>query len=66
MSVVIMLIGKIDYTNTCSFSVCMMADEEDSASRKFPSDSYGDERPMKKARYVWQIKGKYRLKQPRG
>lgn len=44
----------------------MMADEEDSTSRKLPSDSYGDERPMKKARYLWQIKGKYRLKQPRG
>lgn len=44
----------------------MMADEEDSTSRKLPSDPYGDERPVKKARYLWQIKGKYRLKQPRG
>lgn len=39
-----------------------MADEDDSTVKKLPLDPY-DPRPPKKARYLWQIKGRYRVKQ---
>lgn len=46
----------------------MMTDDgEDSTSQSLSPESMDDERPpSKKARYVWQIKGRYRLKQPSG
>ncbi|KAK7868611.1 hypothetical protein R5R35_008420 [Gryllus longicercus] len=40
------------------------SDEEGETSTKICKSDEIDDRPLKKARYVWQIKGKYHLKKP--
>ncbi|GFG30014.1 hypothetical protein Cfor_00606 [Coptotermes formosanus] len=40
------------------------SDEEGETSAKTCRSDDANERPLKKARYVWQIKGKYHLKKP--
>jgi hypothetical protein len=42
----------------------MTSDEEGETSAKTCRSDDSSERPLKKARYVWQIKGKYHLKKP--
>uniref|UniRef100_A0A1B6JQ67 Uncharacterized protein n=1 Tax=Homalodisca liturata TaxID=320908 RepID=A0A1B6JQ67_9HEMI len=44
----------------------MTDDGEDSTSQSLSPDSMDEERPLKKARYVWQIKGRYRWGHSRG
>lgn len=44
----------------------MTDDGEDSTSQSMSPDSMDEERPLKKARYVWQIKGRYRWGNSRG
>ncbi|XP_054264748.1 uncharacterized protein LOC129004429 isoform X2 [Macrosteles quadrilineatus] len=43
-----------------------MDEEKGSTSQSMSPDSVDEERPLKKARYVWQIKGRCRLDRPRG
>lgn len=46
-------------------SGAMADNREDSASPSVSSDSMDEERPLKKARYIWQIKGRCRWNRPR-